>query len=1244
MQKKNGKVFSLLVILALIFGGIVTKASAGPITAISLTGGTYTQDFNALSNVAGTTTNTLTITDWYMTESGTSTRNNGQYAVDTGASNSGDTYSYGSAGSTDRALGGLRSGSLIPLFGAQFTNSTGAAIGSLTISYTGEQWRLGTTGRTDQLNFELSTDATDLVTGVWTHYTGLDFISPYTTTVGARDGNAAGNRTAISYTITNLNIPNGSSFWIRWSDIDATYSDDGLAIDDFSITSAGLPALPALGIDDVTLNEGDAGTTTFAFTVSLTAPAPAGGVTFDISTADNSATVADNDYVARSLTSQMIPEGSSAYTFDVTVNGDATVEANETFYVNVSNITGATFLDGQGLGTINNDDVTVTRIHDIQGSGGSITGVGPFTVEAIVVGDYQTQGSGRLRGFFLQEEDSDIDSDSGTSEGIFVFCSSCPVAVTVGDKVRVTGSASEYFNMSQLTASTLGSVIVQSTVNTLPTPATLDLPIPGVPTGDFATAQTFIYNYYEAFEGMLVTFPATLSVSEYFELARYGQVILSANGRPRTFTDANIPTTTGYTNHLIDLESRTIILDDTDNRQNRPVDVPNTAYYHPVPGLSTTNYFRGGDTITNLTGVLHWSFAGQSGTDAWRIRPVTEAFSYAFTPINPRPSLPAVGGSLKVASFNVLNYFLTIDTSNVCGPTANQDCRGADSVLEFDRQRAKLLAALTTINADIFGLMEMENTLGVEPLADIVAGMPGYAYIDTGIIGGDTIRVGIIYKTSTVQPVGNFAILDSNVDVRFVDTRNRPALAQTFEQVATGERFTLVVNHLKSKGDSGLATDPTCTANPPTNPDCDLGNGQGFWNDTRVNAALALADWLASDPTGSGDPDNLIIGDMNSYAMEDPITTLQSAGYTNLVAAFGGNSAYGYVFDGQLGYLDHALANATLQPQVVGVADWHINADENPLFDYNDDARTADEASYEEESDVWSLYEPNEFRTSDHDPVLIGLNLDTTPPVLNLPADMLVAPTSPSGAVVSYIVTATDLVDPNPVVSCQPPSGSIFPIGVTTVNCTATDASGNVANGSFTITVGGTAYILKFRSNAENDGTLRESSELSGLGNWAVSTNQLIAIGDDYLKRQYVGILDFNTSSLPDNAVVTGAKLRVKVMFLSKDVYARLGNLLADITKPYFGTLPGLQNMDFSARSLAPAGIFTKATGINQWITLPLKSSSLIAVNRTGQTQFRVHFTLDDNNDLFKDQIGFLSGNYPVLTDRPVLVITYYLP
>ena len=211
---------------------------------ISLTGTMYTQDFNTLSNTAGSTTNVLAIPGWFMTETGGGARDNEQYAVDPGGSNTGDTYSYGSAAATDRALGGLQAGTLIPNFGAAFTNNTGDIISSITISYTGEQWRLGTAARTDQLNFEYSTNATDLVTGTWTNVAALNFVSPTTVTVGAKDGNAAANRTALTSNITGLSIANGATFWIRWADFNATGADDGLSVDDFSISSSAGGPLP----------------------------------------------------------------------------------------------------------------------------------------------------------------------------------------------------------------------------------------------------------------------------------------------------------------------------------------------------------------------------------------------------------------------------------------------------------------------------------------------------------------------------------------------------------------------------------------------------------------------------------------------------------------------------------------------------------------------------------------------------------------------------------------------------------------------------------------------------------------------------------------------------------------------------------------------------------------------------------------------------------------------------------------
>jgi uncharacterized protein len=182
----------------------------------------------------------------------------------------------------------------------------------------------------------------------------------------------------------------------------------------------------------------------------------------------------------------------------------------------------------------------------------------------------------------------------------------------------------------------------------------------------------------------------------------------------------------------------------------------------------------------------------------------------------------------------------------------------------------------------------------------------------------------------------------------------------------------VVVNHFKSKG--------SC---PSSGPDSDQGDGQGCWNANRTLAAEAMVDWLATYPTGIVDDDVLVTGDLNAYAMEDPVRVFLDAGYTNLNLAFGGVDAYSYVFDGQWGYLDHALASPSMLTQVTGAAEYHINADEPSVLDYNTDFKTANH--------VEILYAPNEFRTSDHDPVLIGLCLGFHPVTVAEP-DMLWPP------------------------------------------------------------------------------------------------------------------------------------------------------------------------------------------------------------------------------------------------------------
>lgn len=585
-----------------------------------------------------------------------------------------------------------------------------------------------------------------------------------------------------------------------------------------------------------------------------------------------------------------------------------------------------------------------TFIHDIQGSGltSPMNGATNVVIEGIVVGDYQA--SGQFSGYHVQEEDADADADPATSEGIFVFNTGFPVSV--GDKVRVKGNVLEFassgITLTELTSVT--SVLACSNGNAV-TPATVSLPVSNL-------------NDWERYEGMSVTISQDLTVTETFTLGRFGDVSLSVNGRLFNPTSLATPGTAAIA--LQDLNNRSrILLDDGNNQQN----IDPTLY--PAGGLSASNTLRSGYTVNGITGVLEQRFG------LYRLQPVGPV---AFNADNPRPATPAsVGGTLRVSAMNVLNYFTTLDAPGsgpfICGPLANLECRGANSASEFTRQRDKIVSAIIGLDADVIGLMELENnaTAAIQDLVNglnAAAGAGTYAFIDTGTIGTDAIKVGLIYKPASVTPAGAHAILDSTVDPSFDDTKNRPALAQTFSQNANGQKFTVVVNHLKSKGSN---------CNDVGDPD--TGDGQGNCNVTRRNAAIALVNWLATDPTGSGDPDFLIVGDLNSYAMEDPITAIQNAGYTNLIESFLGAEAYSYVFQGQSGYLDHALATASLASQVTGATEWHVNADEPIALDYN--------TEFKSPNHVNALYAPDAYRSSDHDPLLVGL---CQPPTLNVSA------------------------------------------------------------------------------------------------------------------------------------------------------------------------------------------------------------------------------------------------------------------
>lgn len=974
---------------------IAPSAQAAGEAQLTALGTAYTQNFDSLLASGTGTEATDTPVGWTFVEAGTNA--NTSYTAGTGSGTGGDTYSFGAAGAGERAFGSLNSGSNSPTLGAVLTNATGGTITSLDVAFTAEQWRMGgsTASRTDRLAFAYSTDASDLTTGTWTLLTDLDARSTITSgTAGALDGNAAANQSAVSGTITGLNIAPGARIVLRWATTDVSGADDGLSLDDLSITPRGTPSggpTDPTGTgtaDPAAVVQGGQTTLTVDVTPGTNPDSTGLAVTADLSSIGGpaskpllddgvapDATAGDNVFTAYGNVAANATTGAKSLPFTITDAQSRTGSGTIALTVTASEPCAA---EDQAIGSVQTD--------------GPVGVTGQVTVQGVVVGDYEGP-SPKLRGFYLQDQG---DENPATSDGVFVFEGDSANRVELGDVVQVSGNAAEYQGQTQISATT--GVVLCGATGTVPT-TEVTLPVTSATDG------------FEPYEGMLVTFPQELSVTEHYQLGRFGQVTLSSGGRlqqPTNVVEPGLPA-----NALQAANDRRRIIVDDDSQAQNPDPIKFGRGGQP---LSASNTLRGGDTITGLRGVMTYTWGGHTASpNAYRVRPIGAlgGGSPEFVAANPRPtSAPAVGGSLKAVGMNLLNYFNTFGTActgGVTGPT--MDCRGADNQTELDRQAAKTLAAIEEMNPDVIGVNEIENDgyAAGSALADLVGrlnarlGAGTYAYLDVDArsgrvdaLGSDAIKVGLIYKPGTLTPVGTTAVLNSTAFITGGDPepRNRATVAQAFEETASGQRFVINVNHLKSKGSE-------CSAP-------DAGDGQGNCNQVRVNAVNALTDWLAGDPTQTGEPDVLLVGDYNSYAMEDPIMALQEAGYVHLIKTRLGADAYSYVFDGQWGYLDHALASSSLDSQVTGVADYHINADEPSALDYN--------TNYKSAGQIDSLYAPDEYRVSDHDPVIVGLALRAAvnqPPTANdqsvttpedTPADITLTGNDPEGKPLTYTV------------------------------------------------------------------------------------------------------------------------------------------------------------------------------------------------------------------------------------------------
>jgi endonuclease/exonuclease/phosphatase len=546
-------------------------------------------------------------------------------------------------------------------------------------------------------------------------------------------------------------------------------------------------------------------------------------------------------------------------------------------------------------------------IGTVQGSGDSSPYAGrTVIVEGVVTGDFQ--GEDQFHGVFIQDAG---DGDDATSDGIFVHDKAAN-DLSVGERVQVKGKVGEHKGQTQITSASVTKLDGGDAV----APLNLELPVAD----------------WERYEGMLLKFPQSLTILDSHNFDRYGELIY---GTQRQWTPTGVTDPGQSANDLLTSNNADrLTVDDGRSSQN-----PTPAMHPNGKPMAKDNYFRTGDQVANLTGVLGYNFG------SYRLQPIAGA---DYTASNPRPETPQKQGNLRVASFNVLNYFTTLTSDD-------SRARGADTPEEFQRQQAKIVAAMTALDADVFGLMEIENNgRAVDDLVAALntkAGEGTYAAVTTGKVGGDAIFQAFVYKPATVEPAGSFATLS------FGNTGNRPSLLQTFRHKESGELLNVSVNHLKSKGSA-------CKGDP------DQGDGQGNCNQTRTQAAEKLVSWLQGDPTGQGAARTVIIGDLNSYDHEDPVKTLVDGGYADMEKKFAGEQAYSYVFDGMSGYLDHALANQAAESSIVDAQAWHINADEADIFDYG---MTYKKAAEQE------LYSPDPYRSSDHDPVVVSLQLGNAP-------------------------------------------------------------------------------------------------------------------------------------------------------------------------------------------------------------------------------------------------------------------------
>ncbi len=615
-------------------------------------------------------------------------------------------------------------------------------------------------------------------------------------------------------------------------------------------------------------------------------------------------------------------------------------------------------------------------IADVQGTGAAspLAAGTVVTVRGVVTADLR--GSAAYRGLYIQTPSTggDVDATPGASDGLFVFLNAANPAVAIGDLVEVTGPVSEFNGLTQVTGSAAGAVVLIESAVGVPAPTPLATSVVG--------AQR------EAFEGMLVAPTGDYLVSSTHQLGTFGTLWLSP-GQLAVKSTEQVGAGPDATAIAVANRAARLLLDDGYNAQ-----VSNAAHVGDQPYFTAGEVVRLGDAVEFAATGMVLSF----GFDDWRLQPQLPITSNgpaaqiaSFDARGERPATPpVVGGDLTVAAYNVFNYFTTLSGDN-------PEARGADTAEQFATQQAKIVAAINGLDADIVALQEIENSVKLgEPVDEALAALVAALNADAGagtwsfvstpealtdptIV--DAISNAIIYRSASVTPIGESV---TQVDETVWDIAREP-IAQTFE--ADGLVVTVIANHFKSKSGSG--------AEPA--------DGQGRFTAERVEQAQALktfAEDLADDAQRSENV--LLLGDFNAYSEEDPIEVFTDAGWSDLVADTT-DGQYTYTFDGELGSLDHALASPSLIAQVTGAGVWAINA-----------------AEWGERGYFGAAADPTSpFRSSDHDPVVVGLSTTLAPieidilTINDLHGRLEASPPAAGAAVLGGLVAATRAANPN---------------------------------------------------------------------------------------------------------------------------------------------------------------------------------------------------------------------------------------